>query len=59
MHAHPNATVLFTSGRTESNNLIIQQPQWEFIVTLRTEHHAILYPTEYVAAHLVRIVSAS
>jgi cysteine desulfurase len=40
-----------TSGGTESNNIVIQQPAlWEFIVLLPTEHHAVALPAQRMAA---------
>jgi cysteine desulfurase len=33
--------VLFTSGGTEGNNLVVLQQRWRFVITLATEHHAV------------------
>jgi cysteine desulfurase len=43
--------IIFTSGGTESNNLVILQPTWRYIVTTATEHHAVFYPAQYMANH--------
>lgn len=40
--------LIVTSGGTESNNLIIQQPVWRFIVTAATEHPAVYHTVQYV-----------
>ena len=47
----PSAHILFTSGGTESNNLVIQQKQWQFIITSQTEHHSVLHTCEYMMNH--------
>jgi cysteine sulfinate desulfinase/cysteine desulfurase-like protein len=43
--------ILFTSGGTESNNMVILQATWKFIITVSTEHHAVYYPVQYLANH--------
>ena len=43
--------IVFTSGGTESNNLVLLQPTWKFLVTVATEHHAVYYPSQYMANH--------
>lgn len=42
--------LVLTSGGTESNNLVVQQPTWGFVVTLPTEHHATLHAAQHMAA---------
>lgn len=42
--------VIVTSGGTEANNLIIQQPSWRYIVTLPTEHQAVYLAAQAVCA---------
>lgn len=45
--AQPTDHVLVTSGATEGINLVVRQPSlWSFIVTSRTEHHAVLASCE-------------
>lgn len=42
-----DASLIVTSGGTESNNLVIQQPGlWDFIVLMPTEHHAVTLPVQ-------------
>ena len=41
--------IIFTSGGTESNNLVLQQPTWQFIISTATEHHAVYYTVQYMA----------
>ena len=43
--------IVFTSGGTESNNLVIQQPIWKFIITIATEHHSVFFTTQYMQNH--------
>ena len=42
--------IIVTSGGTEANNLIIQQPSWRYIVTLPTEHQAVYLAAQAVCA---------
>ena len=40
--------IIITSGGTESNNIVLQQPKWDFIVSLSTEHHSVYFTVEHV-----------
>ena len=44
-----DGAVVITSGGTESNNLVLQQPRWRFIITMATEHHAIHLAAQFLA----------
>ena len=40
--------IVFTSGGTESNNLVLQQSMWRFIITVPTEHHSVFFTAQYM-----------
>ena len=44
--------VIVTSGGTEGNNLVLQQPKWRFIITMATEHHSVFFPAQYMSNQL-------
>lgn len=57
--------VIFTSGGTEANNYALkgyafrvrsERGEWPTIITDRTEHHAILHPTEFLASLGVPVI---
>ena len=45
---HPR--VIFTSGGTEGNNLVLQGYPWDFIITAATEHTAVYFTAQFLAA---------
>lgn len=47
--ADPAAQVVFTSGGTESINLVVLGGDWDTIVTTAVEHHAVLFAARRVA----------
>jgi cysteine desulfurase len=40
--------IVFTSGGTESNNMVLQQSMWRFIITVPTEHHSVFFTAQYM-----------
>lgn len=43
--------VVFTSGGTESNNLVLQGGPWNFIITAATEHTSVHFTAQFLAAN--------
>lgn len=41
--------VVFTSGGTESNNLVLQGYRWDYVITAATEHTAIHFTVQFLA----------
>lgn len=51
LNAPKGSSLVFTSGGTEANNLVLQGCAWDYIITARTEHAAVHLTAEYLANH--------
>lgn len=51
LRAPEGSSLLFTSGGTEANNMVLQGYPWDYIITARTEHAAVYLTAQYLANH--------